>query len=221
MRTIAVLPVKRFDAAKQRLSEGVSPEDRRDLARAMVADVLAALAAVPGLESVVVVTAEPVAAALARERDLPVIDDPHQAGQSAAAALGVAVAAERGAERVLLVPGDCPALDPVEVGALLEREEAVVIVADRHGTGTNALLLRPPDVIAPGFGPGSFERHRARAHAAGVETATAAPGSLALDVDTPGDLEALRAALARRSGGAVQTRAALTRIQPRPAAAAR
>jgi 2-phospho-L-lactate/phosphoenolpyruvate guanylyltransferase len=221
MRTFAVLPVKRFDAAKQRLSGGVDAGDRQELARAMVADVLAALAAVRGLETVVMVTAEPVAGALARERGLPVIDDPRQAGQSAAAALGVAAAAQRGAERVLLVPGDCPALDPTEVEALLDREESVVIVADRHGTGTNALLLHPPDAIAPGFGPGSFERHRARAGAAGVTTTTAAPGSLALDVDTPGDLEALRAALEQRPGGAVQTRAVLERIHPRPAAAAR
>ena len=65
---------------------------------------------------------------------------------------------------MLLVPGDCPALDPGEVATLLARQgrAGVVIVPDRHGAGTNALLLSPPDVIEPSFGPGSFARHAAR-----------------------------------------------------------
>ena len=71
-----------------------------------------------------------------------------------------------GADRALLVPGDCPALDPGEVSALLAHTAPVVIVPDRHGTGTNALLLAPPDAIAPSFGPGSFARHAALAGAA-------------------------------------------------------
>ena len=62
----------------------------------------------------------------------------------AAAELGIEAAAARGAERVLLVPGDCPALDPKELDALLDKRSpapSVVVVPDRHGTGTNALLL--------------------------------------------------------------------------------
>ena len=83
-----------------------------------------------------------------------------EAGQSAAVLLGIAAAV---ADRVLLVPGDCPSLDPGEVSALLARTEPVVIVPDRHGQGTNALLLTPPDVMAPAFGEGSFARHAALA----------------------------------------------------------
>src|SRR5918992_1319244 len=81
--------------------------------------------------------------------------------------LGDAVGAP---ERALLVPGDCPALDPDELDALLRGFGGadVVIVPDRHGSGTNALLLTPPTVIAPAFGPGSFARHAARAAGAGA-----------------------------------------------------
>jgi 2-phospho-L-lactate/phosphoenolpyruvate guanylyltransferase len=210
MRTAAILPVKSFGAAKQRLG-GAFP-DRPRLAAAMVGDVLEALSRVPGLADVIVVTAEPAAAEAARAAGAHVVHDPEEAGQSAAAARGVAAALERRAERVLLVPGDCPALDPDEVARLLERPEGAVIVPDRHGTGTNALLLTPPDVFAPAFGPGSFARHAARARAAGAQWKVCEVRSLGLDVDTPGDLAALRAALTARPGGAPRTRALLADV---------
>jgi 2-phospho-L-lactate guanylyltransferase len=210
MRTLAVLPVKSFRRAKQRLGAAVA--DRPALAAAMVRDVLGALAAVPGLDGIVVVTAEPAAAEAARAEAATVVPDRQEAGQSAAAALGVRAAVAADAGRVLLVPGDCPALDPAEVAALLAGTAPVTIVPDRHGTGTNALLLAPPAVIVPGFGPGSFERHLARARDAGVEPSVAGVPSLALDVDTPDDLGALLAALADRPGRAAHTRALLERL---------
>ena len=95
-----------------------------------------------------------------------------------------------------------------------------MIVPDRHGSGTNALLLDPPTVITPAFGPGSFARHAALAHAAGATVRVRRLPSLELDVDTPGDLAALRAALgaARGSGGAARTRALLARLSSAHAA---
>jgi 2-phospho-L-lactate guanylyltransferase len=210
MRTVAVLPVKSFRHAKQRL--GAAVDDRPALAGAMVQDVLDALAAVPGLDGTIVVTGERTAAEAARAAGAAVVHDREEAGQSAAAALGVRAALAAQAERALLVPGDCPALDPAEVAGLLERSASVVVVPDRHGTGTNALLLAPPDAIVPGFGPGSFARHMARAQEAGLEPEAAAIPSLGLDVDTPDDLRALREALDRRPVGAARTRALLERL---------
>jgi 2-phospho-L-lactate/phosphoenolpyruvate guanylyltransferase len=254
MRTAAVLPVKRFDSAKQRLGEAVGAPDRRELAAAMVEDVLAALGEVSGLDDLIVVTAEDRAAALARAAGAHVVADGVEAGQSPAAEVGVEVAVQRGAERALLVPGDCPALDPEELTALLARYRptesgstglgvtgpgvtepgvtepgltgprltgpgvtgpagaSVVIVPDRHGEGTNALLLTPPTALTPAFGPGSLARHAALASAGGASVRVAQAPSLELDVDTPGDLAALRSALAERPGAAPRTRAVLERL---------
>jgi 2-phospho-L-lactate/phosphoenolpyruvate guanylyltransferase len=209
MDTVAVLPIKTFSRAKHRLSEAVEPPGRRELAEAMVGDVLEALGAVAGLDGVIAVTAEPRAAEAARNAGARVVHDEREAGKSAAALLGVSAARDHGAARVLLVPGDCPALDPAEVAALLAYDCGVVIVPDRHGAGTNALLLSPPDAIEPSFGPGSFARHAAWARDARVSARVAALPSLGLDVDTPDDLAALRTALAARAGGAVRTRALL------------
>ena len=216
MRTVAVLPVKSFARAKQRIADAVADDERRSLAEAMVGDVLAALELVGGLHGVVVVTAEARARALALQAGASVVHDHHEAGQSAAALEGIRAALAEGADRVLLVPGDCPALDPDEVETLLESASGagVVIVPDRHGTGTNALLLTPPDAIAPAFGEGSFARHSAAAQAAGAALRVARLSSLGLDVDTPGDLAALRAALQAGPKGAVRTRAVLDRLAP-------
>jgi 2-phospho-L-lactate guanylyltransferase len=209
VRTAAVLPVKSFSRAKQRLGAAIGSPEREELAAAMVGDVLEALAAVDEIADVFVVTAEPLAARAAEEAGAHVVDDPEEAGQSAAAARWIDAALVRGAERVLLVPGDCPALDPREVTALLARRGGVVIVPDRHGSGTNALLLEPPQVMPPSFGAGSFARHAALARAAGAEVKVAELPSLGLDVDTPADLAALRAALDSRRDTAVRTRAVL------------
>jgi len=200
MRTVAILPVKTFGRAKQRLGRAFS--DRPALAAAMVADVLETLASLPGLDEVIVVTAEPAAADLARRAGARVVHDPVEAGQSAAVLLGIAAAV---ADRVLLVPGDCPSLDAGELTALLAHTEPVVIVPDRHGQGTNALLLTPPDVMAPAFGEGSFARHAALAAAAGATLRVVDVPSLGLDIDTAEDL----AALTRAPGIGPRTRALL------------
>jgi 2-phospho-L-lactate/phosphoenolpyruvate guanylyltransferase len=219
--TIAILPVKSFGAAKQRLAAAVEPGARQALARAMLSDVLAALGRVPELDSTVVVTGEPAAAAAARSRGVAVLPDGEEAGQSAAATIGIRHALAEGFRRALLVPGDTPLLDPAELSGLLGRAPDVCIVPDRHGTGTNALLLRPPDAIQPSFGPGSRDRHVESARAAGLAFAIEEVPTLMHDVDTGDDLAALAAELERRGAGAPATRAALAgwaaeRVAPAP-----
>jgi 2-phospho-L-lactate guanylyltransferase len=212
MRTLAILPVKSFGAAKQRLAPALGSGSRQALAQAMFTDVLTSLRRVPGLDSVAVVTADPVADAAARGERVMVLRDTARAGQSAAASIGISFARAEGFERALLVPGDTPLLDPGEVAELLASGRPVSIVPDRHGTGTNALLLAPPDAIWPSFGPGSRERHVAAAEAAGLAYAVEAVPTLMLDVDTASDLTALRAALASRRGQAPSTRGALSQL---------
>lgn len=225
MRTAAILPVKSFSRAKQRLSASVDDQLRRTLAGAMVGDVLDALDSTRAIAATFVVTREPQAGAAALALGATVIEDDSEAGQSAAAMLGVARAIAEGFERVLCVPGDCPALDTGELSALLDghgRQGAeAVVLPDRHGTGTNGLLLKPPDAIAPSFGPGSCERHVALAAAAGVACRVEPLPSLTLDVDTGEDLAALREALSRIEGRARRTRAVLGEPASDPAALAR
>jgi len=212
MSTYAILPVKRFERAKQRLGGTLSDGSRWALAEAMVTDVLVALRRAKAVDYVVMVTSEPRAESLAIGWGADVIADPQERSHSDAATIGIRTAVERGATRVLLVPGDCPSLAAHEVDELLRDGPGVKIVPDRHGTGTNALVLEPPDAIEPGFGPGSCERHVDRAREAGVHWELHHTPSLTLDVDTGEDLEALQDALAASTGGAAHTRGMLARL---------
>jgi 2-phospho-L-lactate guanylyltransferase len=212
MRTIAILPVKSFNAAKQRLAGMLGAGSRQALAQAMFSDVLTTLRHVPGLDAVAVVTSDRVAESAALGERVQVLRDTEQTGQSAATLIGIRYAQAAGYERVLLVPGDTPLVDPEDVGRLLGLETAVAIVPDRHGTGTNALLISPPDAIAPSFGPGSFERHVVAARAAAVGYSIERVPGLMFDVDTPDDLADLSTELDSRRGKAPLTRGALRQL---------
>lgn len=216
MSLVAVLPVKRFQSAKARLADdGLSPGERLALATGMLSDVLAALRQCRGIDDIVVVTGDPGAETLARGAGAQVIPDSPQDGHSEAAVRGIEWAIGDGAFAVLLVAGDTPALEPTEVDRLIDSvgdEPEVVIVPDRHGEGTNALLLQPPDAIRPSFGEGSRARHEELGRQAGVKVTVFQCGSLALDVDTVSDLDELRDALEPAAPGtASSTRAVLAR----------
>ncbi len=215
--TFAILPVKRFALAKQRL-EGLAAGTRRALAEAMLTDVLMALRRTQAVQEVLLVTSEPAADAIGRGYGAHVLEDTEESGQSAAALIGIAAAMDAGATRALLVPGDTPALDPAEVTSLLERSTAggsAIVVPDRHGTGTNALVLTPPDAFEPAFGPDSRALHEKAAAAARIPCTVQDVPTLAIDVDTLEDLDELRALLAARRGGAAHTRGMLSRLAGR------
>ena len=222
MRATAIIPVKRFGGAKQRLLEALDRPQRAAIVKAMLTDVLAAVTGAETIERVIVITgegrAERIALARARRVETPieVLRDPDDRGHSQAATLGIIRALSLGAECTALLPGDCPLLDPDELDAALSRMKPgrVGVVPDRHGTGTNALLLAPGDAIGPAFGEGSADRHRDRAGRAGYEVVTERLESLALDLDTPDDLVALAAVLAQRPERAPAAAAAIEAFGP-------
>lgn len=211
MNAIAVLPVKRFSAAKQRMAAGITGGQRRDLAEAMVADVLEAIGQARAIERTIVVTGDPIAQELAAEAGAEVVPDPEDGGHVEAALAGIARAEADGADRVVLLAGDCPLLDPRELDRLLTGVPGsyVGVVPDRHGTGTNALLLSPPGAIVPAFGEGSRDRHVEAARQAGVPFGVEELPSIELDLDTPADVIALTRELEKQPGRAKRTAKAL------------
>jgi 2-phospho-L-lactate guanylyltransferase len=214
-RTCVILPVKPFDDAKERLATGLAADQRRLIAEAMVRDVLAALSRAHEVDGIVVVSAEPKLAGIAGDIADAIIPD-QRTGHSDAALAGVAWAIENGFKRVVMIPGDCPLLDAVELDDLIirTREDRIefAVIPDRMGTGTNALVISPPDAVSPSFGPDSRQRHIAMGLAASRRVAEHEVPSLALDLDTADDLMELAERLADGQHEAVNTEQAVATL---------
>lgn len=193
MTLVAAVPVKDLINAKQRLVPALSPAERRDLARAMLGDVLEALvAALPG--AVAVITTDAEVQALARGAGAACWIESANRGHTAAVAFAQREAASRGVARFLTIPGDVPCVTADEVATLcaaLDEGPGVVFVPSRSGVGTNAALLAPPGAMRLTFGEPSFANHLAAARAAGLTPRVLELPGIGLDVDAPDDLPVL------------------------------
>ena len=115
--TLAAVPAKDLENAKQRLIPILSPSERRELARAMLEDVLTALGGA-GLNAVLVVTRDPEVIELARRFAVTIVEEPENRGHTEAVALAQREAARHGAKRFLTIPGDVPRVTALEIRAI-------------------------------------------------------------------------------------------------------
>ena len=190
-RVVAVVPVGTLDGAKSRLGETLDAEERRDLATRLLARTLEAALATPGIDEVLVVTPDDEVRQLAARAGARPIRQ-----QSQGLNVGLRQARDEvlasGGDALLVVPIDLPLISAEALQAVLaplddRRRPLVVLVPDRHGRGTNALLVAPPDAIEFGFGGDSRRAHAACAADAGARFVEL-DGPLSLDIDTPEDL---------------------------------
>jgi 2-phospho-L-lactate/phosphoenolpyruvate guanylyltransferase len=201
-RTWALVPIRGLETAKTRLGEDLDAEERIELVTELLRRTLEATRGARRIAGTIVVTMDPDAAGIAKElRAVGLVERAPGLNQAIEAARSVAVA--RRATAVLVLPADLPSVSADAVDELIEASAAatldtggslVAIVPDRHGLGTNALLVSPPDAIDPAFGESSRAAHAARAGRAGA-TWLELDGPLSLDVDTPADLLAAEAAI--------------------------
>ena len=181
-----IVAVKRLEVAKSRLSELFSAPDRERVVLAMLVDTLTAARAVDSVASITVVTPDPTAAAAARELGANTIDDPTPAGHPDPLNNAIRVANARlRLPNIAVLQGDLPSLRAVELHAALAaaRSHPRSFVADRHGSGTCALIAFGVP-LDPMFGADSAGRH----HRAGAVELTGDWPGLRCDIDTPQDL---------------------------------
>jgi 2-phospho-L-lactate guanylyltransferase len=216
LQTTAILPVKGLKTAYQRLEPVLTHEQREQLAESLYLDVLAKLRRSRRIDQVLVVTSDLSVERRARWFGHQVLLQDEDSGHSEAAIAGARAAIEAGSDRVAMLPADCPMLEIEELDAYLgPSPQAALIVPDRHGTGTNALVLSPPDAFEPAFGPDSCARHVSRARAAGISFALQKIDSLAIDLDTPEDMAELRDRLLLDPGPAPRTATVLWKLGAR------
>jgi 2-phospho-L-lactate guanylyltransferase len=186
-----LIPVKDLTRAKQRLASLMTQEERTRLAWAMLENTFAAAAGARNADRVAVVTLYAPAAELARKYRMELIAEAEQISESASVDFGSKEAKKRGATAVLRLPIDLPLVTPGDVETILEHDgggPSIVIVPSRDGTGTNAILRRPPDLFPSHFGHGSLARHLAEAATAKAACRVIELHRVALDIDDPGDV---------------------------------
>lgn len=186
-----VVPIKGLESAKSRLASHLGPDERSALVLRLLDHVLGVVAAWSAVERVVVVTPDPSVRARAEAIGAMTIDEVTGAGQNAALERARALARHWSPAAMLVLSGDLPLLgqaDLEEIGRLGATEGTVVFAPDRHGVGTNALLLHPPDLIPFRFGPDSFQRHAQEAESRGLRVRVYRRIGTALDLDLPEDL---------------------------------
>lgn len=186
-----IIPAKPFDQSKTRLAPALSAKARATLSRQLLQRTIR-LASRVG--PVVVISRDAAARRLAKQMGAWALVEAGS-GLNQALTQATSWATARKAEAILILPGDLPLLTSASLTELIrlgQPEPAMVIAPCRRQDGTNALLLRPPELLAFAFGPGSFAEHLRRATAAGLEPTIYTSPMLGLDLDTPEDLALLQ-----------------------------
>ena len=192
MSVFAVVPVKYLSGTKSRLKPILNPGARAGLTIYMMGRVVSAISGA-GVVNVCVVSPDPIVLGEARERGATALRQESR-GLNPALEEGRRWAMEGGGSSLLVLPADLPLLDTEDVRAVLDEmgeEGSIVISPDVSRSGTNALLLCPPDVLPFAFGPGSYEAHLRAARERGLYVRICERPHLAFDLDTTEDLASL------------------------------
>lgn len=192
-----IVPIKRFEMAKQRLSGWLDQPARRQLSQAMASWTLRELAKSRRINGVTVVTAEPSLRAQVAACGFELLDEP-EGDHGLNAALSAAVTRLKGSGKadVGIVHADIPLFSVAEFDRMVMlhrsgRQRQVTLQVDRHGRGTNVRLCRPPEIIPCLFGPSSAQRHELHARSVGVHVAHLASPTLSLDLDQYDDVRCI------------------------------
>jgi 2-phospho-L-lactate guanylyltransferase len=191
----AIVPVKPLRRGKSRLAGTLSEDERTELNRALLQNTLKTFSDLREVEEVLVISRDPQALAIARQSGARTVREDGQPELNTALKRATVIAQVYATRGVLILPADLPLVTREDVLTLIERAgepPAVVIAPDRHGTGTNALLISPAGLIEYDFGENSFQRHCQRAKEAGAHLEIVDLPTLGLDLDLPEDLELIR-----------------------------
>ena len=190
-----LVPVKNLANAKQRLATILEQSARTELAHAMLADVLDALTEAAA-DEISLVTSDPFALQLAGHYRLAVIPDNSNLSETAAIEMATAFCASRGIQTTTVIPGDIPLIDPADVRTIYQAAppNGTVLVPSADQRATNAVLRRPSALFPLRFGNDSFMPHLLSAIATRSTCVVLSLPNIALDIDTPEDLQQLAAA---------------------------
>lgn len=188
----AIVPLKYFANAKSRLAPVLSVAERQLLVRHMARDVLRALTTTAGLDGILLVSREAEVVALAEEFEVELFVEPEGLDLSSSVELASQHLIDtKSASGTLIVHADIPLANPAAFNALLAAHDEFTLVPDDQRQGTNCIAASPPNPIKYRYDGKSFEPHRQAADQAGLRSVVCEIPALALDIDTPEDLQTL------------------------------
>lgn len=191
----AIVPVKPLRRGKSRLAGTLTEDERTELNKALLQHTLETLTGLKEVDKVLVVSRDPNALTIARELGARTVQEDGQPHLNTALKRATVVAQVYATQGVLILPADLPLVTREDIQTLLDRAAkppVVVIAPDRHGRGTNALLISPTGLIEYDFGENSFQRHCELAKRAGARLEIVNLPSLGLDLDVPEDFEIVK-----------------------------
>ena len=192
MKTFAIVPVKRFENAKTRLSSMLDTEDRIRLSSLMLEDTLQILSVAPPLTQVIIVSADKRADEIATKHGAKFLPEEKEKGVNSAVALADGYCIEKeAADATIVIPHDLPLLDSIVISKACELAEkestCIVICPSVRYDGTNMLLRKPPSVIGTFYETDSYNTHVRTAIKLGIPVKPLLSKSLMYDIDTPED----------------------------------
>jgi 2-phospho-L-lactate guanylyltransferase len=199
----AIVPVNVLSKSKARLSPVFRPAERRELSIAMLRDVLAALRSARNVRRVTVVSADKDVREIARRFGAAFLWEGRRRGLNKGVRLAIRNSERKGALAVLVIHADLPLVKPLEIDRFVEQSQghSVALIPSKDGSGTNALLMNPPDAIRPVFGHRSLKRHLRLAKQRGAASKVLASRGISFDIDKPQDLIQLARKHPRNSTG--------------------
>ncbi|MDQ2715575.1 MAG: 2-phospho-L-lactate guanylyltransferase [Chloroflexota bacterium] len=187
------MPVKTLSLAKSRLADHMPVREREMLVLDMLRHVLTVLRESTLLAQIAVVSPDRRVLEQAQAWGVEAfVEEQHGHNPALHAAALRMMAGET--EALLTISADLPLLHVNDLSALVAQSASypVVLAAARDGTGTNALLVRPPLALPYLFGPHSLQRYIEAARQQGLGSTLYHSTGLALDIDTSNDLHLLR-----------------------------
>ena len=191
----AIVPVKPLRRGKSRLAGILTEDERAELNRALLQHTLQTLSGLREVDEVLVVSRDPQVLTIARNYGARTVREDGQPELNTALKRATVIAQVYATRGVLVLPADLPLISREDALALVERATdppVVVIAPDRHGKGTNALLISPAGLIEYGFGEDSFQRHCELVKKTGARLEIVNLPSLGLDLDSPEDYEIIK-----------------------------
>jgi 2-phospho-L-lactate guanylyltransferase len=184
-KTCAIIPVSRFSHAKTRLSPKLTIDERENLLKAMLKDVISALNG--SVEKIVVISSDDDVLYYVENFDVLTLKEIGNTGLNGGLTQAMEYCSKL-CDKVLIVPSDVPLMKNSHIKKILDLgEEFDVVISPAKGGGTNALLC-PAHSFKTRFGDYSFFEHIKESKRNNLSYTVFDSFYLSLDVNTAEDL---------------------------------